>query len=226
MASLYPNGIDAFSTSHQDDAGEVIHAQTVNDLADAVNKIETALGTTPQGSLASVKAAIAPNIGDDVAVANVTANAADTYIGTGFGVAGRIQVGSFFRWTLVATKTGAGVATPIYSVRFGTAGTTADTARLTFTGPAQTAVADTAWIQVDVVIQTNSATGVIAGGQKLSHNLASTGFATQQISVLSAVSGTFDTTVAASKIGLSVNPGASGVWTIVSAAFQAGNLSG
>ena len=226
MASAYPGGLDSFPTNHADDAGEVIHAATVNDLADSVNKIEAELGTDPSGSLASVKAALAPVIADDMAAFNLTLNAADTYVGTAFPVAGRLQVGSYFRWNIVATKTGAGTATPIYSVRVGTAGTTSDTARTTFTGLAQTAATDTAWITVEAGVQTYSASGVLTSGFKLEHQNAATGFANAVSSVGSNVSSTFDITAASLKIGLSINPGASGVWTVISASLSAHNLAG
>lgn len=55
MASSYPSGLDAFSTTHQDNVGEVIHASFINDLDDAVNKIEAELGTLPKGGYSSVK---------------------------------------------------------------------------------------------------------------------------------------------------------------------------
>jgi hypothetical protein len=226
MASVYPANIDSFPTNHQDDAGEVIHAQTTNDIADAVNKIEAELGTNPSGSLATVAAVTAPLIGDESAIYNATANAADTYLNTGFGIATRIGVGSFWRWNIVATKTAAGVATPIFTVRTGTAGTTADTARLTFTLAAQTAATDTAWFTIEVGVQTYSASGVLAGGLKMMHQNAATGFGTSQIQVFSATSSTFDLTAANLKLGLSVNPGASGVWTIVSSSLSAHGLVG
>lgn len=56
MASSYPGGLDAFSTSHQDNVGEIVHASIVNDLDDAVNKIEAELGTLPKGNYTSAKA--------------------------------------------------------------------------------------------------------------------------------------------------------------------------
>ena len=56
MASSYPGGLDAFSTSHQDNVGEIVHASFINDLDDAVNKIEAELGTVPKGNYASAKA--------------------------------------------------------------------------------------------------------------------------------------------------------------------------
>jgi microcystin-dependent protein len=54
MASNYPNGLDAFATNHVDNVAEIIHAATINDFADAINKIETELGTNPSGVGSSV----------------------------------------------------------------------------------------------------------------------------------------------------------------------------
>ncbi|HMD82611.1 MAG TPA: hypothetical protein VKE92_14950, partial [Anaerolineales bacterium] len=56
MASNYPNSLDTFSTSHQDNVGEIVHASFINDLDDAVNKIEAELGTVPKGTFSTVKA--------------------------------------------------------------------------------------------------------------------------------------------------------------------------
>jgi hypothetical protein len=54
MASNYPGSLDSFSTTHADDVGEIIHASTVNDLADGVNKIEAELGTDPSDTYTDV----------------------------------------------------------------------------------------------------------------------------------------------------------------------------
>jgi hypothetical protein len=54
MASVYPTGLDTFSTTHI--PGEAILAATDNDMADAINKIEAELGITPSDSYATVKA--------------------------------------------------------------------------------------------------------------------------------------------------------------------------
>lgn len=55
MPSGYPAALDAFSTAHADNVGEPIHAGDINDLADAVNKIEAAFGANPfsYGTLAA-----------------------------------------------------------------------------------------------------------------------------------------------------------------------------
>lgn len=50
MPSNYPGGLDSLSITHADGIGEVIHASTTNDLADAVNKIEAELGVDPAGT--------------------------------------------------------------------------------------------------------------------------------------------------------------------------------
>lgn len=67
MASTYPSTLDAFSTSKQDDTDAKTgadqgvsstvgdHATHHNDLADAVIKVETELGTLPKGSFATAK---------------------------------------------------------------------------------------------------------------------------------------------------------------------------
>jgi hypothetical protein len=147
--------------------------------------------------------------------ADVVANAADTYL-TGSNLAipsHKLQVGTKFTWVMAVTKTNAGVATPIWSIRVGTAGSVADTALLTLTGPAQTAVPDTAYITVEVTVRSIGASGVISGVLTLTHNLDATGFANIGSPTLVATSAGFNTTTAGLIIGISVNPGALGVWT-------------
>jgi len=147
--------------------------------------------------------------------ADVTANAVDTYL-TGSGLlipTAKMRVGTRFRWRLVMTKTAAGVAAPIWVIRVGTNGTTADTARCTLTsGSLQTAVIDTGWVDITAVIRSIGAAGVMAAGLSMSHNLAATGFASIANVTLQNTSAGFDTTVASLIVGISVNPGAAGVW--------------
>jgi hypothetical protein len=147
--------------------------------------------------------------------ADVVANAVDTYLaGSALAVPPHLlQAGTTFRWRMIATKTGAGVATPIWNVRVGTLGTIVDAARLVFTGPVQTAVIDTAIIEITAILRNTGLAGVLAGGLTLNHNLAATGFANIANPTLAATSAGFDTTLASLIVGLSVNPGAAGVWT-------------
>lgn len=157
---------------------------------------------------------------------DVTANAADTYLtGSSLNIGGRIQSGTFFRWRFAATKTGAGTATPIWNVRFGTAGTTADTSRLTATGVAQTAATDTGWFEIEAVVRNVSSTGTVAGFFRFAHKNATTGFANvAQDQMFQVSSATFDLTVSNLIVGVSVNPGTAGVWTFQIVDVRAFNI--
>lgn len=150
--------------------------------------------------------------------ADVVANAADTYLtGSGLTIPANMlmQVGTRFRWVIGMTKTGAGIVAPVWRLRVGTAGTTADTARCTFTSAAaQTGVIDTGWVEIEAIVRAvGAAAGVIAGILTLTHNLAATGFANIATLALQSTSAAFDSTVAGTIIGISVDPGAAGVWT-------------
>jgi hypothetical protein len=149
--------------------------------------------------------------------ADVVANAADTYItGSGLTVPTGmlLQVGTRFKWRFYITKTAAGVASPVFTIRVGTAGTTADAARVTFTQvAAQTAAVDAAFVEISAILRNVGAAGVLAAGLCMNHVLATTGFSTLGTNVQQVTSAGFDTTVAGTIIGVSVNPGAAGVWT-------------
>lgn len=215
MSSGFPNSIDAFATNHQDDAGEIIHASTVNDLADATNKIETELGTAPSGSFTTVTSRLSRMAFSNTATSSQAASGVDTYLaGSTLSLAGRIAATMVLRWRFYITKTAAGVAAPIYSVRFGAAGTIADTARHTFTGVAQTAATDTAWHELEITVNSIGASAVLIGIMKMDHVNTTTGFATQdKPQMLLSTPAGFDVTGGTLFVGVSVNPGASGVWT-------------
>lgn len=150
-------------------------------------------------------------------LADQLANAADTYL-TGSALAvptGMVlQVGTAFRWRLTCTKTAAGVAAPIWNIRVGINGSTADTARCVFTQVAlQTAAIDAAVFDIYATLRNVGAAGVLAGSLHMAHVLAATGFSTLDHNVQQVTSAGFDTTIAGTIVGLSVNPGASGAWT-------------
>jgi hypothetical protein len=158
--------------------------------------------------------------------AQIASHSADTYYGANLNIAGRVQAGSFFHWRIFASKT-AGTAAPTFIIRTGTAGAIGDTARLTMTGPSQTAVADTAFIEVIATFRAVGASAVIRGDTVIHHNLAATGFANTGpagTALFGGTSGTFDVTPANTIIGLSVNPGASGAWVVENAVLDAVNL--
>lgn len=157
---------------------------------------------------------------------NVVANAADTYLtGSNLTIGSVQKAGTVIKWILSMTKSGAGVAAPVFNVRFGTNGTTADTARLTWTGAAQTAATDTGWAEITVVIRSVSATGEVAGNMNFTHHNATTGLANvSRPQNFSSVSSTFDNTSTSLITGISVNPGASGVWTFQVVSVEAYNF--
>ena len=147
---------------------------------------------------------------------DVTANAADTYLtGSALTIPQHLmQAGTTFRWRFAMSKTAAGVAAPVWSLRVGTAGTTADTARCTFTSPAaQTAAIDNGCCEIWAVLRNTGASGVLAGVLSMWHTLAATGLANVATVCVQNTSAAFDTTTAGLIVGISVNPGTAGVWT-------------
>lgn len=160
---------------------------------------------------------------DNASVAALTVNAADTYVTDSdllipaFG----LQVRSKFYWQMSMSKTGAGVAQPIISVRIGSARTTSDTARLAITTPAQTAVADVGTLNIMCTVRTIGATGVIQGTAWWDHrgtaasSTIGVGFANDGSGHTEATAAGFDmTTSAGNFVGISLNSGTSGVWTV------------
>jgi hypothetical protein len=138
-----------------------------------------------------------------------------------------IQVGSIFEWQIIATKTAAGVAARTFHVRLGTTGTTADTAIASFTSPLGTAAADTAYIEIlalCISIAANVAT--FECSFILSHNLATTGWATtgNQVIAPATTNATLNISTAGLIISLSVTTGAAEAPTIRQVFAQAFNL--
>ena len=128
---------------------------------------------------------------------------------------GKMQIGSMFRWKWSMTKTAAGVALSTIDVRIGTNGTTADTARLTFTKPAGTAVVDEAWCELVMTVRGPlSASGIVVGTFNMTHNLQITGHAVIPCVVVTVVSSAFDVTVANLIVGLTITTGAADAITI------------
>lgn len=149
--------------------------------------------------------------------------AADTYLTNsdilipGFG----LQAKSMFMWRMSCSKTGAGTAQPIYNIRIGSGRTTSDTARLTLTGPAQTAIADIGTLYIMMTVRSIGASGVIQGsawwvhrGTAANTTTSGTGFANDSTGHIEGTSAGFDmTALAGNYIGLSINGGTSAVWS-------------
>ncbi len=162
----------------------------------------------------------------NASVGDQTISATDAYIvGSAVTIGGKIQAGTIIRYRGFATKTNAGTAAPIFNVRFGTNGTTADTARHTFTGVAQTAATDTGFFEISVVIRSVGASATSHGGLRFEHFNTTTGFANKaQVQLIQNVSGTYDNTSASLIVGLSINNGASASWVVQQLTTEVLNL--
>lgn len=149
-------------------------------------------------------------------VAQQVLNAAEGYLlGSALAVPKYgLQARASFRWRFWATKTAAGVATPIIKVKVGIAGTTADTTRVTHTMPAQTGAADHALIEVIAVLRNVGAAAVLSSVCRINHKLENTGFSVIPAPADIVVSGAFTTLVDDLILGLAVDPGAAGVWSV------------
>lgn len=161
----------------------------------------------------------------NASVATVSAGyATDTYLaGSAINVPnGQIRSGTTYRCVFDMVKTGAGIATPIFNVRMGTAGTTADTAIATTTFAAGTAAADTGLVEVYLAFNSGGASVFARSCVNIRHALAATGLtatgAAGNATIISTVSG-INTTGSGLIIGVSFNGGTSfsGTNTVVQA---------
>ena len=141
----------------------------------------------------------------------------------------RLQTSTWIQWQISCSKTGAGVAQPVYTIRTGTLRSTSDTSRLALTGPAQTAVADIGTLIILVTVRTIGASGVIQGtawwdhrGTAANTTTSGTGFANDSTGHIEGTSAGFDmTALAGSYISLSINGGASAAWSPTQVVAQA-----
>lgn len=131
---------------------------------------------------------------------------------------------SMFRWRFNMTKTAAGIAASTFDIAFGTAGTTADTAQISFTKPAGTAAVDEAFVEIECTVRSiNASTGTVSGEFTLVHNGNTVGHATIPSVVLHTTSGNFDTTTP-TFVGLCITSGASDAITIEQIQAEAWNV--
>lgn len=148
--------------------------------------------------------------------AQTPAAATRTYItGTALSIPKTgLQVGTRARFRFNMTKTAAGTATSTIDVALGTAGTTADAAVLSFTKPAGTAVADEAYCEVEVIVQSIGASGVLVGEFTLGHNLSATGHAQIPFVAVNATSSATDLTRDSLIMGVCLTSGAADAITV------------
>lgn len=185
-------------------------------------------GVSKKITLGELRAAIAEPKSSSVA-AQGAGFAADTYLTGSFVLipANRLKIGSLYRVKFQVTKTAAGTAAPVITVRSGTAGTTADTSRVALTFAAQTAAADDAIIELFCTFRAvgSGTTAVLHASGMIDHRLASTGFSTANTSITQGTSAGFDSTTAGLGIGISVNGGTSAAWTVNMVQAELQNLA-
>lgn len=162
-------------------------------------------------------------VSQNASIADQAGFASDTYVTDSdilipsFG----LQARTVFEWTFAISKTAAGSNAPIYQVRIGTLRTTADTSRLSLTGPIQTTVADLGTLTIQVTVRSVSATGVLQGVASFNHrgtvatSTVGTGFANDATGHVMGTSAAYDNTGHAGQyIGISINGGAAAAWTM------------
>lgn len=161
---------------------------------------------------------------ENFSTANQTGFAADTYLaGSSIAMPGSLaKAGSQYYLCFDMVKTAAGTATPILIIRFGTAGSVADAAVLTFTFGAGSAAIDTGIVEVWCHWRNVGGASVLVGIARITHHLAATGLTStgaSGIGIILVTSASFNSAVAASIIGASFNGGTSfaGTNTLVEA---------
>lgn len=209
---------------------ELILAETASVSTPAAGKVSVYPDTSPTPNLR-----MRDDTGLDVSLNNVTnqsvasqapAAATRTYItGSALRVpVNKLQVGTSLEWVFNMTKTAAGVAASTFDICVGTNGTTADTARVSFTKPAGTAVVDQGTVVIRAVVRSIGASGVMVGNFSMTHNLAATGHAVIPCVNVVTISGGFDMTVANLIIGVCITSGAADAITIQMVQSFAWNL--
>lgn len=164
----------------------------------------------------------------NVSAADQTIGASTTAYVTDSGLlvpTNKLRIRTVFRWRLHIAKSAASTAALTVLIKFGTAGTTADATRCTFTTGAQTAAADEGILDITATVRGPlSAAGIVEGGLVLTHELASTGLLTKQAGVYRNQSAGFDVTVANLIAGIAITTGASHSITVRQCIVEALNL--
>jgi len=137
-----------------------------------------------------------------------------------------IQVGTSVEWEVIASKTAASTAAGVFTIKFGTNGSTADTSVLALTMGAQTAASDQGYFLIIANFRGPIGASCILRGSLAVQHLTgtTTGFVNVASPVYTGTSSGFNCTTANSIVGLSCTPGSSAVWTIQSVrAIMTGN---
>ncbi len=178
---------------------------------------------TPSTRVAVSTATQAPAAGTDTIV-----NGSTVPLGTAglIGPTGSNQNGTLITWRIKMSKSAAGTGATTFTIRFGTAGTTSDTARCTaFSTGTATAVVDVADVVITAYATAGGSTATLNCAGTMSHMLPNTGFnnATYFVQAYSTQT-SFDSTPAGTKASLSITAGTGSTITIQKVETQVVNL--
>jgi hypothetical protein len=166
----------------------------------------------------------APTAGTDTYITNSSVPIPTTGL---HGPTSGLQNGTMISWKIVMTKTAAGTGASTLTLRFGTNGTTADTARCTAltTGNA-TAVADVATFYVTAYATAGGSTSTLNCSMTMTHALATTGWSStaSYANHSNSTATSFDSTTSGMKAGLSFTGGTAVVTTIQEVQVTTTNL--
>lgn len=159
----------------------------------------------------------------NTSVAAQTLGTTDTYV-TGSNVlvpSSGVGVGMTYRVSLSLNKTNASTATPIWTVRMGTAAAITDASQWTHTGVAQTAIVETGFYEFVGTIRSIGGSGVLQGSLICTRTggTAATGLASVPVVEVSGAAAD-KAWVSGHQIGLSINPGASSSWVVTQCIAQ------
>lgn len=174
-------------------------------------------GANKLASAQQLKSFVDQNV-RNASVANQTGFSVETYlVGSAIDMpdVSKHQARMEYRCLFNVVKTAAGTATPLIRIRFGTAGSTADTQLLLWTFGAGTAAVDEGQFEIACTFRTigSGTSAVLAGICTLTSNLTTTGLS-NAVKSRNAVSAGFNSTLANAKIGVTVNGGTSAAWTV------------
>lgn len=132
-----------------------------------------------------------------------------------------LQVGSIYIVRLSLSKSGAGTAAPVWTVRLGTAGTTGDASQWTHTGVAQTAITETGFYEFWGTVRSIGASGVLQGSLTVARTGGTAATGLSSVPIVEVSGAAADKTWASNQvIGLSINAGASSAWTVTQCVAQ------
>jgi len=153
------------------------------------------------------------NILRNVAVADQSPGAGATTYLTNSNIAvptGKLRIGTWFRWTLIFSKTAFGTAARSHLIKVGTAGTTGDATIITLTSGTPSGASDVASQVITFIVRGPLSASCVAHGSSAgTHQLSTTGIFANEVECLEVTSGTWDATTANLIVGLAVTTGAS-----------------